>query len=171
MRRTRDYATAIHEAGHAVIGRVLGMICGHATIEPDEDSGGHAIMADPWEILGVWDGNAPGEGFRRHGQIESVYRARILTFMAGWAAEVELLGGCWGGDGDDRYQIALMFEEIPIPGYQHDDDGTAKRYEARLRERARGLVRRHREAIQRVATALIARRTITAREIDALMKD
>jgi len=30
--------TAFHEAGHAVIGRVLGMACGQVTIVPDHDS-------------------------------------------------------------------------------------------------------------------------------------
>jgi ATP-dependent Zn protease len=29
--------TAIHEAGHAVVGRVLGTTCGEATIVPDYD--------------------------------------------------------------------------------------------------------------------------------------
>jgi hypothetical protein len=32
----RLWRTAIHEAGHAVIGRVLGMVCGYATIIPNE---------------------------------------------------------------------------------------------------------------------------------------
>ena len=39
---------AVHEAGHAVIGRVLGMECGPVTIVPDDDSLGHSITFDPW---------------------------------------------------------------------------------------------------------------------------
>jgi hypothetical protein len=40
---------AIHEAGHAVIGRVLTLVCGHATIVVDHEAGelGHSITADP----------------------------------------------------------------------------------------------------------------------------
>ena len=46
--------TAHHEAGHVVIGRVLGLPCGSATIIPDEDSSGHAITHDPWKALHIW---------------------------------------------------------------------------------------------------------------------
>jgi hypothetical protein len=34
---------AVHEAGHAVIGRVLGMECGPVTIVPDDDNGPVAV--------------------------------------------------------------------------------------------------------------------------------
>jgi hypothetical protein len=45
FRRWQLRATAYHEAGHAVIGRVLGMTCGGVTIVPDyEDrAAGHAL--------------------------------------------------------------------------------------------------------------------------------
>ena len=56
----------------------------------------HGVIGDPWQVLGVWGGNAPGEGTRVHGNIDSVFRGRILTFMAGWAAEIEILGSCRG---------------------------------------------------------------------------
>ena len=49
------HATAIHEAGHAVIGRVLGLTCGHATIVADDDSAGHQIIADQWVIWQHWE--------------------------------------------------------------------------------------------------------------------
>lgn len=170
------YATAIHEAGHAVIGRVLGIPCGGATIEADADSAGHNLIEDPWKILSLWEGQGyeirdnqlVPTGTRPHGTYESALRGRILTFMAGWAAEVEILGECPGGDGDDRYQIGLMFEELTIPGQREPGDGAWERYEGRLRARSRGLARRHRAAIERVAGALLARGSLTAEEIDAL---
>jgi hypothetical protein len=34
-RKPNKTSTAYHEAGHAVIGRVLTLACGHATIKPD----------------------------------------------------------------------------------------------------------------------------------------
>jgi hypothetical protein len=93
--------TAIHEAGHAVIGRVLGMICGHATVVQDDDSAGHAVTADPWFIHAAWEDRGK---FR---DPSSVFRGRIMTFMAGREAEIVCLGTCNGGDGDDRYEISL----------------------------------------------------------------
>jgi hypothetical protein len=35
---------------------------------------------------------------------------RIIAFMAGAEAEVEIVGNCQGGDDDDRLQIARMME-------------------------------------------------------------
>jgi hypothetical protein len=93
-------------------------------------------------------------------------RARILAYMAGWAAEVEILGECPGGDGDDRYQIDLMMSELPIPGMREEGDGSWERYEARLRARTLGLVRRHRRKIERAAEVLLFRETLTAKDIE-----
>jgi hypothetical protein len=47
--------TAVREAGHAVIARVLGLgpACGHVTIEPDEDSAGQGIIGDHYLILTI----------------------------------------------------------------------------------------------------------------------
>ena len=49
--------TAVHEAGHAVIARVLDMACGGATIVADEDEGsaGHAETFDPHVTAHAWD--------------------------------------------------------------------------------------------------------------------
>ena len=49
------WSTAIHEVGHAVIGRVLKLSCGAVTALPDEDSAGHAIIHNPWVTASVWD--------------------------------------------------------------------------------------------------------------------
>lgn len=154
--------TAIHEAGHAVIGRALTMLCGGATIRVDEEAGeaGHAITEDPFQIMAAWEER---EKWREFG---SVWTGRILTFMAGAEAEREILGGCQGEDGetdgDDRYQIALMFHDSA-------DEAEHVRLEARLRRFARQLVRRHRADIERVAAALEERETLTGEEIDALL--
>jgi hypothetical protein len=40
---------AHNEAGHAVIGRVLGLPCGHVTIVTDQDSSGHSITPSIWQ--------------------------------------------------------------------------------------------------------------------------
>ena len=156
MKKHNLYATAVHEAGHAVIGRVTGMLCGKATIMSDHDSAGHVITKDPWEILAHWE---------KHGKFrhdDSVYIGRILTYMAGREAQIEL-AGCSDeeiGDGNDRYQIALMFEKTSLQEWQ----------EARLRQFARALVKRHRDKIERVAKALLEHKRLSGKKIDALVK-
>ena len=55
MKRTpeEDRATATHEAGHAVIGRVLGFLCDHVTIQLNYRmrTAGYGIVADPWDMI------------------------------------------------------------------------------------------------------------------------
>jgi hypothetical protein len=153
-----DRVTAIHEAGHAVIGRVLTLPCGSATIKVDHDEGsaGHNITVDPYFCIYEW---------QRRGKVrtdDAVWHARIISYMAGAEAEREILGRCRGGDGDDRYQIALMAEEL-----SRGTDWTKR--EPRLRAMTRMLVRRHRALIERVAKALLARTTLSAGRLDKLV--
>ena len=156
--------TAIHEAGHAVIGRVLGMICGHATIVADDDSAGHGIVADPWSILAQW------EQRERYRDASTVFHGRMMSFMAGALAEVEFFGKCEGGDGDDQWQIAIMAEAgANVPKRTGAWEADRDRHIERLRVRAARLVRRHRQSIAKVAAALSERGTLTAEEIDSLL--
>jgi hypothetical protein len=92
---------AVHEAAHAVIGRVLGMDCGPVTIVTDDDSEGHSITYHPTDTYERWEERGKFRGDDMH----SIYVGRILTLMAGAEAERELLGKCNGGEGDDLYQI------------------------------------------------------------------
>ena len=149
--------TAIHEAGHAVIGRVLGMVCGGATIEQDSDSAGHAIVGPPYATLEAWLDQGK---FR---ELASVFVGRTLTLMAGREAEDECLGHCQGGDGGDLDEIGVMWPYLPC--VIEDDD----LYEGRLRARTRGLVRRHRRVIERVAAELMVGNTLSASAIDAIV--
>jgi len=89
--RKQLQTTAIHEAGHAVIARVLGLSCGIATIVPnyEEMEWGHAIVHDPLTTLTAWH-------LRLREQYEqgvcdlkdrSAWRGFILAKMAGAEAE------------------------------------------------------------------------------------
>jgi ATP-dependent Zn protease len=157
---SRRKATAYHEAGHAVVGRVLTLVCGEATIKRDYKSrtAGVSICPDPYACLYEWE---------RRGKVRdsqnAVWIARTIAFMAGAEAQVELLGTPRSriGDADDRYQIALMLEEIAPANWD--------RYEARLRAMTRRLVRRHKARIERVAKALLAKTTLSAEELDKLV--
>jgi hypothetical protein len=66
--------TAYHEAGHGVIGRVLGMDCGYATIIAGKKGAGHNIVGDPYEC-----------SWREIGKVrenKSVFIGRAMTH--GW---------------------------------------------------------------------------------------
>jgi ATP-dependent Zn protease len=153
------WSTAVHESGHAVIGRVLRLPCGMATVvlNEDEQITGVSITHDQWAIAEHWE-----EIGIFHRKMNTVWRARMMTFMAGAEAEKVLIGSCCGGDGDDQYQVALMAEE-----WVRDAEDW-ERWHERLRRQTARLVRWHREAIERVAKALIERHTLMPHEIDAL---
>jgi ATP-dependent Zn protease len=159
-RNSRKRITAYHEAGHAVIARVLTLACGGATIRPDYDQGkaGFAITKDPYECLEEW----AKRGKVRDNQ-EAVWHARIMTYMAGADAAGEILGITVHGDADDRRQITFMAEELPR------GEAFWERLEPRFRAMTRMLVRRHRAHIERVAEALLARKTLSAKQLDKLV--
>lgn len=52
-----DRQLAVHEAGHAVIGQALRLVCGQATIEADEDSSASrfiiAFVLLSWSLIPV----------------------------------------------------------------------------------------------------------------------
>ena len=149
--------TAFHEAGHAVIGRAMAQLCDGVTIEPDEEAGeaGFAICFDHWMTMSVWD------QLGRWRDRSSIVLGRIITYMAGRAAEEELLGYCEGGDGDDQFQIEMMLETIG----RDDDPG----FRARLVAMTRMLVRRHTRTIEAVAAALLDRGKLDRSAIASLI--
>jgi hypothetical protein len=154
----RRRQTAIHEAGHAVIGRVLAMSCKGATIQPDHDSAWHAILEGPYTTVAEWE----RRGHYRDPQV--VYIGRILTFMAGAEAVRMLLGVLDDlGDHDDLTQVWYMLEDMPRA------PADLGRYELRLRQMACMLVRRHRERIERVADELERRTTLSRSHLDRLV--
>ena len=151
--------TAYHEAGHGVIGRVLTLPCGEANIKRNyaEMVSGLSITPEPYACLRQWE----NRGKVRHHK--AIWHARIITLMAGAEAQKILLGQAPEtiGDGDDCRWIGLMLEEVASAAYR-------ERYEARLRAMTRMLVRRHRLLIKRVAQALLAKRALSANQIDVL---
>jgi hypothetical protein len=85
--------TATHEAGHAVIARVLTLSCAGASVVPDYEDGaaGYSLTDDPWQCVSEWE---------RRGKVrgpDAVWHARIMMAMAGAEGEIELLGSTHGG--------------------------------------------------------------------------
>jgi hypothetical protein len=155
--------TAYHEAGHAVIGRVLTLACGSATIVANEEEGeaGHSVIIDPYVI---WEDTWPRRG--KYRQFDSVLIGRILMDMAGAEAEIEFTGFCAGGNEYDRQEIRHAADNLSrsvLHGWEWD------RIERRMRTITRTLVRRHRKRIKRVARALLDKHTLSGEEIGKLV--
>jgi Peptidase family M41 len=85
-RKSEKKSIAYHEAGHAVISRVLGMTCDAATIVPDYErlEAGYAL-AYVERSIEDWDA-------RGRDRWVSMFRARILMLMAGRESEIEVFG-------------------------------------------------------------------------------
>jgi ATP-dependent Zn protease len=155
----RRRRTANHEGSHAVIGRVLTLYCEGATIKPDyrARTRGCSICHDPTACLYQWE---------RRGKVrenpDAVWHARIITYMAGAEGEAILLGAIADGDGDDRYQIELMAEQL-------ENCKDWPKLEKRLRAMTRMLVRRHRALIERTANALLRKTTLSRQQLDRLI--
>jgi ATP-dependent Zn protease len=151
--------TAHHEASHAVIGRVLTLYCDGATIKPNYvlREAGYAITYDPWAYLYEWE----IRGKVRENP-DAVWLARIITYMAGVEGEMALLGSTNCGDGNDRYQIEMMAEELT-------NCKDWNKLEPRLRAMTRMLVRRHRALIERAANALLRKTTLSGAQLDKLI--
>ena len=130
---------AWHEAGHAVVGYRLGFYGGTVTIVPDKAKGSL--------------GSATGEGPWVCGTKDEDY---IVTLYAGHAAE-------------------CLRSPKPMRSYRDNETarellksrpkGTAKR----LRAKAARLVRKNREQIEAVATALIEDKTLVEEDWDMIV--
>jgi hypothetical protein len=146
-----------------VIGRVLTLACGSATIKPDykDRSAGVAECFGPYASLHEW-----AKRGKVRDSANSAWIANIICLMAGAETDVELLGSPRSGlgDGHDRRDIGILMERLVDPA----DDAEWGRVEARLRAMTRVLVRRHRARIDRVAKALVAKTTLSAKQIDKL---
>ena len=171
----RKTYTAYHEAGHAVIDCVLGLVSGSVTVLPDAVGLGCATIKSPLATLDEWDARGRSR-FNGH-DLRSVYRAYIMALMAGREA-AELCcgpGGDFVGDGDDirqiehlihrTYDLDLAYFGLPD---RHSTSGDFNL--DRLRSATRGLCIRHREKIERVARALLRHGTLSSETIGTLMR-
>jgi ATP-dependent Zn protease len=150
-------STAVHEAGHAVIATMLDHDIGPLTIIPSPElaEAGSAIIRDPYSTMGRWEERG------KYRDLRAPSRARAIILMAGAEAETLFFDHCAGGDGPDREDAWRAIAEVD-PGNWTDAD--YQRVEARLRRWATVLVRRHREKIERLADALLARQVLQPEE-------
>ena len=131
---------ALHEAGHAVIARVVGLAGNKATIVARGN-----IMGTAW--------------WKQDDGVKSV-----LAILAGRAATEVILGyatdeGC---EGDDEKVMKLLTTDWREPWY-------ARKVRDDLLRECRKLIRKHRGAIEAVAHELLDRETLSGWEIDQII--
>ncbi len=151
---------AFHEAGHAVLGRVLGLPCGGATIiAAEEHELGHAVIDDPIRTWGR------GDGPRR-----PLIEASCVCLYAGAEAERALLNVIDEfHDGPDCSKATSLISIIGVRGARFVGDEVWERYEAKLRRRANQMVRSHASTVERLAELLLKIEAVSGSQIDALM--
>ena len=156
-----SYAVAVHEAGHIVIARCLGLPIYDVTIVESGDLLGAASFDNP-----VYD-------WRRGDGSKAVAANNFaVAAYAGLEAEGAVCGSRSTNDLDDRIKAQeCMAWGGAVRGATFSGDEHFDRAEARLRAKAVKLVREHRHAIERVATALLEMKTLTASAVDALIRD
>lgn len=150
------FSTAVHEAGHAVIGRVLGLPCGRATTIRNVRKGyeGFVRMDDPYYTFEDWEKRGRGRGF------DTVLLGQIMVSMAGREAECELLerDAALIGDASDLCEIEVMMTH-----------GRRPIDLARVRRATRRLVVRHEAKIWEVGVELFKRRSLSKRVLDRMI--
>jgi cell division protease FtsH len=156
----RKLETAVHEAGHAVIARVLGIPAGEVTIRPTQDhSLGHSVFNDPrfdWR--------------RGDGSKASAANAFVVALFAGAEAERILLESQVVGDGVDQERAtACLAWAGAVRGASFVGDEYFDRHETKLRKKSVELVLKYRPQIKLLADALMERETLTGEEVGALL--
>jgi hypothetical protein len=153
--------TCWHEAGHVVVSRLLGGEVFRVSVDPRG-------LADPLE--GRHAGSlAPLYGAVERSPVRDVMNNIVIAFAGMEAGYTALQGRTWtaddfneNGDGD-RETIVNLGRLLVAEG----GDGDAI-LEAANR-RARDLVLDHRRDVEKVARALLARGTLSAADLDALL--
>ena len=154
---------AYHEAGHAVIARVLAVLSGGIWLDGNGEELGGVTVADPWLILDTWM-----ERKKYRGE-SSALRARIIAYMAGREAELAFVGTQLRRNDGDHDEIATMLEALSVPITGESSSADRERYGERLRKRTRAMVRRHSREIHRLAAEVQKRGSLRLHEIDLIL--
>jgi hypothetical protein len=161
--------SAHHEAGHAVIARVLGLLGGAATIVANhifQSFGGSESY--PAATIEYWHRPVLEGGNMR--SLPCAYRAEVMMGMAGHEAELECLATNVVSHSGDHVDLNDI-DELLLKIYPSASPAELFRHQDRLRRMTRALVRRHRDKIERVACALLQHRTLSGSAIDALLPE
>lgn len=163
-----EWRTAIHEAGHMVCYLSYGFAPKYVTIEADAEANGHVLS--PHQVVGYEGG---GQRERQRRAVEG-----IIGCYAGLAAEHVCCGvpfsfdegaehGAWD---DDANAWSLLCDYVHVRGAVFIGDD---RYDAkleRLRRDALRFCKANAPTIERVARAILERRTLTGADVERIMR-
>jgi hypothetical protein len=173
---------AYHEAGHAVIARVLGIEVHLATIRPDKFSGGHVTHGASWPERRYETVEDRGEQVEEwHRRMETA-EDRAKLALAGPIAEMKYrptLNGEHFADYSDLFDVAVYLKiasefspisEVLVPGKPlQQTKGEASRLWEQLQADTADLVELHWPSIERVAEALLIHEELGQEQIEALV--
>jgi hypothetical protein len=149
-------ATAFHEAGHAVVGLVLGMRFEYISIESDENDGFYGITW--WDEVRFFD-----EEEKACASAE-VFEIAIRRAFAGEMAEGQ--AGCPIDEiGGSRDHMHVRMLTVGLPGTP--EERTARL--ATLKRETRDLLVRRWEAVEVLAAALLERGRMSGADVQAAL--
>jgi ATP-dependent Zn protease len=155
----KDVRVAYHEAGHVVAAVVVGLSPHSASIVPDIDTDGRVRHKKPFHGINLEVDNSDRARLR-------VERNIIICF-AGPSAQRKHQPRSWRTwHGQTDFETA-----VDLAGRVSGSDAEADAFLKWLNERAVALVNFHWESVERVATALLARRTLNAAEIKHIVRN
>jgi len=156
--------TAIHEAGHVVVGYGLGLACNEVALTP------HGQVEEMDEYGHVTHPN-PAYGYK-HGSLherQRTLRDACIACCAGLAAEHVFFKVSLGTDNENSecdFQNIIEYERYGLRirgkrgGYVGDE--ATWRYIGRQLLKAKKLVQDHRDTIQRVADILVEKKRLSS---------
>jgi hypothetical protein len=172
-----DWRTALHEAGHVVVGRALGEEVGGCTIIEGPDYGGltwgpkgnssrlSSVDEKP-DICAQIAASMPGFGEPRVNAAEvfTLCHVRVVDLCAGTAAETLLHPACapWIAHSDIR-------EARKIASMVCTSASAVDAYLAFGAAEAKALIIEHRAAVWAIAEALMIERTLNSEQIDTII--
>jgi hypothetical protein len=145
-------AVCLHEAAHAVIGRVMKIPCGDCTIDSSCGHLGFSNLGSCEETWSEWQ----RQGRRRRPR--HMFIGMAMAGMAGAEAERVILGRNGVGDTNDRACIDVLLKGAP------------QGVEARLRSFTKTLIRRHKDSIIAVARRLLGDVTLSDEDIRSIIR-
>jgi hypothetical protein len=151
-----DLPTAFHEAGHVVAAWSRGLKPHSATIDPTPEFRGHALYANPWR------------GIRRNSTLADIrYRAEsaIIVHLAGPEAQRRHSPRSWRS-----HHGGFDFEHaVDVATGLNGSEEAVHAYLDWLAIVTRDEIMTLWPHVEKVAHALVARRTLTAAEVEALL--
>jgi hypothetical protein len=181
--RMTKKSLAYHEAGHAVIARVLGIEVHLATIRPDKFYAGHVSHGASWPDREDANGTVAAEDREEEWQRRmEMAEDRAKLALAGPIAEMKYrptLNGEHFADYSDLFNVAVYLKiasgfspisEVLVPGKPlQQTKGEASRLWEQLQADTADLVELHWPSIERVAEALLIHEELGQEEIEALV--